>query len=285
MTDAQGNILGEAAFTAWGSALFSTLPNTPFRWEGRVGEYEDSETGLVLCGARYYSPLIGLFITRDPIGFKGGVNVYSYCAGNPVMLADPSGTKGASWWMPDVPTPHWHGWNSHWFVKLGGSWTVAGPASYADQDLNVILQFNPPSLAFQESNGESPFGGPAIRNVGVILGFGCSNAPLNSGSSEENNIGGQFAIPDGPGGGINYSYSPDGQSGGFSGKLGVGAGAEFHLCKMHNETITVGDLWDYYLSILKSIPGDIGNIFALRTSDPYDMDDEIGFGSPGGPGY
>ena len=58
---------------------------------GQSGEYTDSETGLVLCFARYYSPAIGRFIARDPSGFAGGVNTYGYCSGDPVNEADPSG--------------------------------------------------------------------------------------------------------------------------------------------------------------------------------------------------
>jgi RHS repeat-associated protein len=42
-------------------------------------------------GARWYDPLTGRFLQRDPIGILGGANVYEYGGGNPVALADPSG--------------------------------------------------------------------------------------------------------------------------------------------------------------------------------------------------
>jgi RHS repeat-associated protein len=69
-------------------------PNTgtPFQYQGQWGGYTDSETGLVLQGHRYYDPATGTWLTRDPIGYSGGVNLYAYCGNNPVNYADPSGT-------------------------------------------------------------------------------------------------------------------------------------------------------------------------------------------------
>jgi hypothetical protein len=46
----------------------------------------------VLCGARYYDPTTGHWLSRDPIGYAGGQNLYTFCDGNPVNEADPSGT-------------------------------------------------------------------------------------------------------------------------------------------------------------------------------------------------
>jgi len=38
----------------------------------------DRETGLYYYRARYYDPMTGRFISKDPIGFRGGINLYSY---------------------------------------------------------------------------------------------------------------------------------------------------------------------------------------------------------------
>jgi RHS repeat-associated protein len=46
---------------------------------------------LCLLGARFYDPLVGRFVTRDPVGYDGGINLYGFCGNNPVMRADPSG--------------------------------------------------------------------------------------------------------------------------------------------------------------------------------------------------
>jgi uncharacterized protein RhaS with RHS repeats len=50
-----------------------------------------SETGLAPMGWRYYDPAAGRFLTRDPIGYNGGANLYGYCDGDPVNWADPWG--------------------------------------------------------------------------------------------------------------------------------------------------------------------------------------------------
>ena len=49
------------------------------------------ETGLSLLGHRYYDTGTGRFITRDPIGYAGGSDLYSYTENNPVGRKDPSG--------------------------------------------------------------------------------------------------------------------------------------------------------------------------------------------------
>ncbi|WP_024470282.1 RHS repeat-associated core domain-containing protein [Treponema pedis] len=47
----------------------------PFRYQG---QYEDQETGLYYNRFRYYDPNSGTFISQDPIGLAGGLNLYSY---------------------------------------------------------------------------------------------------------------------------------------------------------------------------------------------------------------
>lgn len=55
----------------------------------------DSETGLYYYRARYYDAKAGRFISEDPIGLLGGINLYSYVKNNPVNMIDPRGLKGA----------------------------------------------------------------------------------------------------------------------------------------------------------------------------------------------
>ncbi|HEY3413117.1 MAG TPA: RHS repeat-associated core domain-containing protein [Armatimonadota bacterium] len=63
----------------------------PFGYQGQWGAYTDAGTGLVLMTHRYYDPATGRWLTRDPIGYNGGINLYGYVGGDPVNGSDPSG--------------------------------------------------------------------------------------------------------------------------------------------------------------------------------------------------
>ncbi|MCP5461682.1 MAG: RHS repeat-associated core domain-containing protein [bacterium] len=54
------------------------------------------DTGLSYFGARYYDPLTGRFISRDPMGFIDGPNGYIYVANNPFQYIDPFGLNARS---------------------------------------------------------------------------------------------------------------------------------------------------------------------------------------------
>ncbi|MGE0354974.1 MAG: RHS repeat-associated core domain-containing protein, partial [Gemmatimonadales bacterium] len=47
--------------------------------------------GFVYLRNRWYDPQTGRFLTQDPIGLAGGVNLYAYAGNNPVAYTDPWG--------------------------------------------------------------------------------------------------------------------------------------------------------------------------------------------------
>ncbi len=59
-----------------------------------TGREWDKETGLYYYRARYYDPMEGRFVSKDPIGYGGGINFYAYVQNNPINHIDPRGLCG-----------------------------------------------------------------------------------------------------------------------------------------------------------------------------------------------
>jgi len=69
----------------------------PFRFSTK---YLDDETGFYHYGYRYYSPELGRWISRDPIGERGGSNLVVAHRNNALTLSDPLG-EDAGYWPPE----------------------------------------------------------------------------------------------------------------------------------------------------------------------------------------
>lgn len=97
MTDHTGAVIWKAEYKAWGECKAEKAKSNFFEDSEIIsnnirfqGQYFDQETGLHYNRYRYYSPYVGRFISKDPIGLLGGDNVYAY-APNPVSWIDPLG--------------------------------------------------------------------------------------------------------------------------------------------------------------------------------------------------
>lgn len=76
-------------------------PQSAKTWIGGLSVNDDvDDSGLYLMGHRHYDPSLGRFVSQDPIGFAGGLNLYSY-GNSPVAVVDPAGLYGFADFVED----------------------------------------------------------------------------------------------------------------------------------------------------------------------------------------
>ncbi|WP_089632650.1 RHS element core protein [Escherichia coli] len=85
-----GNTAWSAEYDEWGNQLNEENPHHLHQPYRLPGQQYDKESGLYYNRHRYYDPLQGRYITPDPIGLRGGWNMYQYPL-NPIQVIDPMG--------------------------------------------------------------------------------------------------------------------------------------------------------------------------------------------------
>jgi RHS repeat-associated protein len=92
-TVADGSVKSETLYDAWGNPVLRTgISANKFAY---TGHQADPETGLYYFKARYYDPVIGRFISQDPMegldDEPASYHRYLYAYGNPLFYTDPTG--------------------------------------------------------------------------------------------------------------------------------------------------------------------------------------------------
>ncbi|MDC5083774.1 RHS domain-containing protein [Acinetobacter baumannii] len=94
MTNTRGECVWEILHNTWGTALEIKAVNqdNPFEQNNLrfQGQYYDLETELHYNRYRYYEPHSARYVSKDPIGLEGGLNIMNYVI-NPNQLIDPMG--------------------------------------------------------------------------------------------------------------------------------------------------------------------------------------------------
>ena len=99
ITDDSGNVTERYAFSAFGvrsimAPDFSPRGTSECDCEfGFQGQFLDAESGFYDYGYRYYSPALGRWLSKDPIGEEGGLNLYTFAGNNGVNAVDFFGLK------------------------------------------------------------------------------------------------------------------------------------------------------------------------------------------------
>ncbi len=110
LTSVSGAVVWSAKYNSFGEASIdgssSVVNNLRF-----PGQYEDGESGLHYNLNRYYDPTVGRYSRVDPIGLKGGMNLFVYVDNNSINAFDPFGLQsqyrnpGSNTWGRDWRPP------------------------------------------------------------------------------------------------------------------------------------------------------------------------------------
>ncbi|MDA3872805.1 MAG: RHS repeat-associated core domain-containing protein [Kiritimatiellae bacterium] len=92
-----GNVVARYGYTPFGVTKYAVgarADQNPFRF---AGAYWDDETETAYFGYRHYHPRTKQWISRDPIGEAGGLNLFAYCDNEPIGNIDILGLRTVPW--------------------------------------------------------------------------------------------------------------------------------------------------------------------------------------------
>jgi RHS repeat-associated protein len=103
LLDGQQNMAARYMYTAFGglvgkwgpSADANTIRFSSKAWDRLSGTYD--------FGFRRYAPNLGRWLSQDPLGESGGVNLYGFVHNDPLIYADPLGLQGYIGYGPPPP--------------------------------------------------------------------------------------------------------------------------------------------------------------------------------------
>ncbi len=90
LTNSSGSIVDQTTYDPYGNTTDSAPSSaSAFEYTGR--ENDGTFGGLYYMRARYYSPQLARFISRDPASLADGINLYAYAGDDPIDFSDPMG--------------------------------------------------------------------------------------------------------------------------------------------------------------------------------------------------
>ncbi|MFI6447013.1 RHS repeat-associated core domain-containing protein [Kitasatospora sp. NPDC050543] len=161
LADEAGNVTARYLYDPYGkTAVSGDDKGNTRRYAGR----EDDGTGLYYNRARYYSPGLQRFISEDPTGFNGGINLHAYARNSPTTLTDPSGNKPAS--AEHAGEDEGNVWTADLSVLTGKT------AAARNRAIDAVISEDLADLRFTHQPRYSPWvnTGMAMPNEGTQIG-------------------------------------------------------------------------------------------------------------------
>ncbi len=207
-----GEVVSRMSYDEFGRRLSGERVGfQPFQF---AGGRRDIGSGLLQFGARHYDPVVGRWISKDPIGFDGGdTNLYGYVLNDPINRIDPTGLDWV--YNPRTGAIHQIDSNGNRIPGTGGDGYSGAPGFRNNPDVEKLpnqgpiprgnYTINPPinspntgpnALPLTPSPGTNTFGrnnfqihgdnsrGDQSASTGcIVLGPGIRNQIINSGDN------------------------------------------------------------------------------------------------------
>ncbi len=129
VTNENGELAAQYDYDVWGKRV--TISGDSSFDFGFTGHYFHQPSGLNLTMYRAYSPTLGRWISRDPMGESEGPNLYSYVANDPINMIDPLGLFNWRRWVPRGPwffgTCCNRSGGIEWASVAGRGWVMLAP--------------------------------------------------------------------------------------------------------------------------------------------------------------
>ena len=161
LTDVQGTVWGLAdgtdvvarwTYDAWGIILSGEVSDpalAAFRYRFQGREFS-AATGLTNFRMRWYDSVTGRWLSKDPIGLNGGMNLYAMCEADCLNHIDPTGTAiwvGTRWGVhQNINVGDPNGKYSSYSFGVDDEMSSAGFRSlWPWNEAGVVYHDNPPS--------------------------------------------------------------------------------------------------------------------------------------------